>query len=122
MLYVLKAQGINGDIIRTFINYVESNTLKLIKTFDDIKDNLPKDLKEDDLLNYELACTQVQLLIDEVANLKLKKTQTAVTVEPVIKRLDKDRYSATVYALYYIAMFLEHEEDTSDYDFVFSYS
>ena len=122
ILYVLKAQGINGDIIRTFINYVESNTLKLIKTFDDIKDNLPKDLKEDDLLNYELACTQVQLLIDEVANLKLKKTQTAVTVEPVIKRLDKDRYSATVYALYYIAMFLEHEEDTSDYDFVFSYS
>ena len=53
---------------------------------------------------------------------ELKKTQTAVTVEPVIKRLDKDRYSATVYALYYIAMFLEHEEDTSDYDFVFSYS
>ena len=122
MLYVLKAQGINGDIIRTFINYVESNTLKLIKTYDDIKDDLPKDLKEADLLNYELACTQVQLLIDEVANLKLKKTQTAVTVEPVIKRLDKDRYSATVYALYYIAMFLEHEEDDSDYDFVFSYS
>jgi len=122
ILYVLKAQGINGDIIRTFINYVESNTLKLIKTFDDIKDNLPKDLKEDDLLNFELACTQVQLLIDEVANLKLKKTQTAVTVEPVIKRLDKDRYSATVYALYYISMFLEREEDNTDYDFVFSYS
>lgn len=122
ILYVLKAQGINGDIIRTFINYVESNTLKLIKTYDDIKDDLPKDLKEADLLNYELACTQVQLLIDEVANLKLKKTQTAVTVEPVIKRLDKDRYSATVYALYYIALFLEHEEDDSDYNFVFSYS
>jgi ribonucleoside-diphosphate reductase alpha chain len=122
ILYVLKAQGINGDIIRSFINYVESNTLKLIKTFDDVKDNLPKDIKEDDLLNFELACTQVQLLIDEVANLKLKKTQTAVTVDPVIKRIDKDRYSATVYALYYIAMFLEHEEDDSDYDFVFSYS
>jgi len=122
ILYVLKAQGINGDIIRTFINYVESNTLKLIKTFDDVKDNLPKDLKEDDLFNYEVACTQVQLLIDEVANLKLKKTQTAVTVEPVIKRLDKDRYSATVYALYYISMFLESEVDESEYDFVFTYS
>jgi ribonucleoside-diphosphate reductase alpha chain len=122
ILYVLKAQGINGDIIRTFINYVESNILKLIKTFDDIKDNLPKDTKEDDLFNIELACTQVQLLIDEVANLKLKKTQTAVTVEPVIKRIDKDRYSATVYPLYYISLFLEHEADDSDYDFVFSYS
>ena len=122
ILYVLKAQGINGDIIRTFINYVESNTLKLIKTFDDISDNLPKDSKEDYLSEIEIACIQVQLLIDEVANLKLKKTQTAVTVESVIRRIDKDRYSATVYALYYISMFLESPEDDSDYDFVFTYS
>jgi len=122
ILYVLKSQGINGDIIRTFINYVESNTLKLIKTFDDIKDNLPKDLKEDELNNIEMACIQVQFLIDEVANLKLKKTQTTITVEPVIKRLDKDRYSALVYPLFYISLFLEQEEDDSDYDFVFSFS
>jgi len=122
ILYVLKSQGINGDIIRTFINYVESNTLKLIKTFDDIKDNLPKDLKEDYLHNIEMACIQVQFLIDEVANLKLKKTQTTITVEPVIKRLDKDRYSALVYPLFYISLFLEREEDDSDYDFVFSFS
>jgi len=118
ILYVLKAQGINGDIIRTFINYVESNKLKLIKTFDDIKDNLPKDLKEDYLLDIEAACIQVQLLIDEVANLKLKKTQTAVTVDPVIKRIDKDRYSATVYALFYISLFLENdieEDETIDW-------
>jgi ribonucleoside-diphosphate reductase alpha chain len=122
ILYVLKAQGINGDIIRTFINYVESNTLKLIKPYEDIKDNLPKDIKEDELFGYEIACTQTQLLIDEVANLKLKKTQNAVTVETVIKRIDKDRYSATVYALYYIALFLENEESESDYDFVFTYN
>ena len=111
ILYVLKAQGINGDIIRTFINYVESNKLKLIKTYQDIKDNLPKDTKEDVLIDIEVACIQVQLLIDEVANLKLKKIQTSVTVEPVIKKLDKDRYSATVYALFYISLFLEHEEE-----------
>jgi len=122
ILYVLKSQGINGDIIRTFINYVESNTLKLIKSFDDIKDNLPKDSKEDYLRDIEMACIQVQFLIDEVANLKLKKTQTTITVEPVIKRLDKDRYSALVYPLFYISLFLESEEDDSDYDFVFSFS
>ena len=118
ILYVLKAQGINGDIIRTFINYVESNTLKLIKPFDDISDNLPKDMKEDYLLDIEAACIQVQLLIDEVANLKLKKTQTGITVESVIKRIDKDRYSATVYALYYISMFLEREEEEEDFDWL----
>ncbi len=122
ILYVLKAQGINGDIIRTFINYVESNILKLVKPYDDIKDNLQKDSKEDYLFNIELVCTQVQLLIDEVANLRLKKTQNTVTVEPVIKRIDKDRYSALVYALFYISLFLEYEDDDSDYDFVFSYS
>ena len=118
ILYVLKAQGINGDIIRTFINYVESNKLKLIKTFDDVKDNLPKDTKEDVLLDMEVACAQVQLLIDEVANLKLKKTHSAITVEPVIKRLDKDRYSATVYALFYISLFLEREEEDEEIDWM----
>jgi ribonucleoside-diphosphate reductase alpha chain len=122
ILYVLKAQGINGDIIRTFIDYVESNKLKLIKPFDDIKDNLPKDVKEDYLFDVEIACIQVQLLIDEVANLKLKKTQNAVTVESVIRRIDKDRYSGLVYALFYISQFLEEEEDDSDFDFVFTYS
>lgn len=118
ILYVLKAQGINGDIIRTFINYVESNKLKLIKPYEDIKEKLPKNTKEDILIEIEVACIQTQLLIDEVANLKLKKTQTTVTVEPVIKRLDKDRYSATVYALFYISLFLEHEEEDEKIDWM----
>jgi len=119
ILYVLKAQGINGDIIRTFINYVESNKFKLIKTFDDVKNNLPKNLNEDYLIDIEAACIQVQLLIDEVANLKLKKTQTSITVEPVVKRVDKDRYSATVYALFYISLFLEREEnDEEDFNWL----
>ncbi len=119
ILYVLKAQGVNTDIIRTFIDYVESNKLKLIKPFDDIKINLPKDIGQNDLLDIELACIQTQLLIDEIANLKLKKTQTGLTVDPVLKRVDKDRYSATAYALYYIALFLdkEQEEEPEDVDF-----
>ena len=116
MVYVLKSQGINGDIIRTFIDYVESNKLKLVKSFEDIKANIPKDVDEDKI---ETVCLQTQVLIDEVANLKLKKTQTAITVEQVVRRVDKDRYSALVYSLFYIAQFLEVEEDDSDYDFVF---
>jgi ribonucleoside-diphosphate reductase alpha chain len=119
LVYALKAQGINGDIIRTFIDYIESNKLKLVKPFDDIKDSLPK---EYDGSESEICCLQTQLFIDEVANLKLKKTQTTVTVEPVVKRIDKDRYSATAYGLYYIAQFLEQEENIDDYDFVFTYN
>lgn len=118
-VYVLKSQGINGDIIRTFINYVESNILKFLKSFDDIKQSLPKDMDED---TVEILCTQVQILIDEVSNLKLKKTTNAITVEQVVKKIDKDRYSALAYALYYISQFLEGQINDDDFDFVFDYA
>lgn len=119
IVYGLKAQGINADIIRIFIDGVESNKLKLVKPFDDIKENLGKDIDSNDI---ETACLQMQVLIDEVANLKLKKTQTSITVEQVLKKVDKDRYSATAMGLYYIYQFLDQEENDSDYDFVFDYN
>jgi ribonucleoside-diphosphate reductase alpha chain len=116
IIYSLKSQGINADIIRIFIDSVESGKLKLIKPFDDIKESLPKEI---DPLDVEISCANTQILIDEVSNLRLKKTQTTITVEQVVKRVDKDRYSALAYGLFYIAMFLEKpEEDNSD-DFNF---
>lgn len=116
ILYCLKSQGINGEIIRTFIDYVESNKLKLIKSFDDIKNNLPKDAKETEI---ELSAAQTHLFIDEVANLKLKETKSSVTVEQVVKRIDKDRYAALAYALYYISLFLDKEIEEDDEDLFF---
>ena len=119
IIYCLKSQGINGDIIRVFIDYVESNKLKLVKSFEDIKDNIPKDVNAEDIEN---TCLQTQCLIDEVANLRLKKTQNNITVEQVVKRIDKDRYSATAYSLFYISLFLEKQIEDSDYDYVFTYN
>ncbi|MGG3892027.1 hypothetical protein [Metabacillus fastidiosus] len=116
IVYSLKSQGINGDIIRTFIDYVESNKLKLIKSFEDVKNNLPKDVNETEV---ELSAAQTQMLIDEVANLRLKETQTTITVEQVVKRIDKDRYAATAYSLYYISLFLEKEIEENYDDFTF---
>lgn len=115
IIYVLKAQGINGDIIRHFIDYVETNKLKLIKNYEDIENDLSKDI---DKILVKVVTVQTQFLLDEVANLKLKKTQTSITVEQVIKRIDKDRYSALAYSIYYIAMFLdkEHEEEVDLFD------
>jgi len=112
-VYSLKAQGINGEIIRTFIDYVESSRLKLVKSFEDIKDNLPNGVDE---LEAEVTTSQMQFLIDEVANLKLKETQSSISVEQVVKRIDKDRYSALVYGLYYISLFLEKEEEEDSMD------
>lgn len=115
IVYCLKAQGINGDIIRIFIDFVESNRFKLIKQFQDIKDKIKNNEQSMDI---EVSCTQTQLFIDEVSNLKLKKTQNAITVEQVVRRIDKDRYSATVYGLYYIAMFLEKETEDEEDDII----
>lgn len=114
IVYSLKAQGINGAIIRTFIDNVESNRLKLVKQFSDIKEHLSEN--DPNSNEIELTSSQTQLFIDEVANLRLKETQTTITVEQVVKRIDRDRYSATAYGLYYISLFLEKEIDDDDID------
>lgn len=113
IVYALKSQGINGDIIRTFIDYVESNKLKLVKSYEDIRNSKGKDYNDEKI---ELVCAQTQVLIDEVANLKLKENQKSITVEQVVRRIDKDRYSALSYGLYYIAMFLEKEQESNSLD------
>lgn len=112
IIYSLKSQGINGDIIRSFLNYAESNKLKLLKSFDDMKDKLPKEMDE---ILAEQATIHTQLLIDEVSNLKLKETKNSITVEQVVKKVDKDRFSALAYGLYYISMFLEKNNE-DEYD------
>jgi len=108
IVYSLKSQGINGDIIRIFIDYVESSKLKLVKPFDDIKTNIPKGT---DRSLLEQTCMQYQFLIDEVSNLKLKKTTNSITVEQSIKKVDKDRWSATIYGLYFIELFMSNNDE-----------
>jgi ribonucleoside-diphosphate reductase alpha chain len=118
------AQGINGDIITKFTDYIETEKLKIIKNYDEIRSSLSKEEE----MESELACLNTKLLIDEVANLKLKKTTNSITVEQVVKKVDKDRYSALAYALYYISLFMERcveQEETSWSDapsFVTTYS
>lgn len=117
IIYDLTAQGINGDIITKFMDYVETERLKLLKNFDEIKNKIP----QNDKIGTEIACLNTKYLIDEVANLKLKKTTNSITVEQTVKKVDKDRYSALAYALYYISLFLERyevEDDNNDIDFV----
>jgi ribonucleoside-diphosphate reductase alpha chain len=113
LLYGLKAQSINSDIIRIFIDSVESGKLKLLRPMDEIKDDLSGNI---DSLKVNVVSFQTQQLIDEVANLKLKKSEktNAIMIEPLVKRMDKDRYSALVYALYYVFMFLNREDDEDE--------
>ncbi len=115
IIYDLTATGINDEIIRTFIDYVETEKLKLLKINDEIKKTSVHG--DDNLVEEERARLHTQYLIDEVSNLKLKKTKNSITVEQVQKKIDKDRYSALAYALYYIFLFLEKEaEEPNTYE------
>lgn len=113
VVYDLTATGINGDIIRTFIDYVDTAKLKLLRVDDATKGNAMM-ANDDGLINEERARIHTQKLIDEVSNLRLVRAKNSISVEQVLKKIDKDRYSALAYALYYIFMFLEKSDDEVD--------
>ena len=98
-VYDLKAQGIQTRIITNFIDLVDSGKLRLLEKRDP---NHPYKDIELDILPF----VQTDLLFEEVNNLKLKYLPSgALTVEKVVGKLNKDRYSALAYVLWYI---MEH--------------
>lgn len=100
ILYALTAQGINSDIIISFIDAVESKKLQLL----DKKSNSDYDVEDKEYFNTMIMPhIQTDLLLEEIANLKLKINQSGkYTVEQVTKRVNKDRYSAVAMGLWYI--------------------
>ena len=105
-VFDLKAQGIQSRIITTFIDMVDSQRLRLLaKKHDSEFSSYDKAEFENKILPF----IQTDLLFEEVGNLKLKHLPSgALTVEKVVKKLDKDRYSALAYLLYYINEYESH--------------
>jgi ribonucleoside-diphosphate reductase alpha chain len=87
-----------------------------LKQYEDIRDLIPQGVDHTDV---EVLSFQTQQLIDEVANLKLKKSEKTnqLSVESLVKRVDKDRYSALAYALYYIFVFMNEEQEEEEDEF-----
>ena len=115
MVYAMVASGINGSIIRNFTNYVESGKLKLLTRYKDInnKDKIQREL------DYKVSCGQMTAFIDEVANLKIQATKNGsdITVKQLVRRVDKDRYSAISYGLYYINLFMQPEDEKKKHSY-----
>jgi ribonucleoside-diphosphate reductase alpha chain len=113
-LYAMLSQGINHEIIVSFIDAIESNKLQLLQK----KDNKGYDVNDTDYFKSNiLPHIQTDLFIEEVANLKLKQNSNGkYTVEQLTKRVDKDRYSATAYGLWYIKNFEDNMEEQKDVD------
>jgi ribonucleoside-diphosphate reductase alpha chain len=99
-LFDMKAQGFQSKVITDFIDSIESGKLRLLAKKQE-SDFTSKD-RENIELNI-LPYAQTDLLFEEIANLKLKPmTNGALSVEKVVKKVDKDRFSALAYLLFYI--------------------
>lgn len=99
-LFDMKAQHFQSKVVADFIDAVESGKLKLLEKRQDA-DFTVKD-KQNMELNV-LPYVQTDLLFEEIANLKLKHMNNgALSVEKVVKKVDKDRFSALSYLIFYI--------------------
>lgn len=61
---------------------------------------------------------QTELLFIEISNLKLKQNSNNLSVEKVVRKIDKDRFSATAYCIFYIMEFTNKDnsqEEKFDY-------
>lgn len=118
ILYDINASSVNNDVIVNFIDMVSSKKLQLLeKNTDTAYDIQDEDYYESEILPY----LQTDLLLEELANLKLKTTSSnKLGVEQEHRRINKDRYSALAYGLYYIDKFesegfQETNSETTDY-------
>lgn len=114
MVYELKAQGYQSRIITTFIDMILSKKLRLLEMKDingvEAKDN-------SDYEGKVLPYVQTDLLFEEISNLKLVHTSNGgITVEQVVRKVDKDRFSALAYVLWYINEYCNTIEATPEID------
>lgn len=102
-LYDMKAQGTNTRVITIFIDMIDSGKLRLLeKNSNILSETEIKDIKSEVMPFFQTDC-----LFEEIINLKLKSVNggKSLSVEKVVKRIDKDRYSALAYMLWYVNEF-----------------
>lgn len=112
-LFDLKAQSFQSKIITVFIDMVDSGRLRLLKKRES-SDVLIKD--ENDIETKIAPYVQTDLLIEEISNLKLRHLTNGLGIEKVVKRLNKDRFSALSYVLFYINEFESQSNDNTGID------
>lgn len=115
ILYNLKAQSVQSKVVTNFIDMVDSEKLRLLcnKQLNDFTI-----AEQDDFDNEVAPFVQTDCLFEEVANLKLKQLPSGgVTIEKVVKKLDKDRVSALIYVLWYINEFCKDMYTQAEYEY-----
>lgn len=112
-LYDLKSQSCQTAIISNFIEMVDSSVLRFLESRNGgdyfIRNNF-------DLNSKVLPFVEAELFFQEVGNLKLIQKGANLSIEKVLNKYDKDRFSAVAYLLYYIQKVLEKQSDGIDFD------
>lgn len=98
-LFDMKATGVQTQVISTFINMVDSERFRFLENRKESDFNLRD---SDDITSKVMPYVQEELFFQEVCNLKLKQVGKRLEVERETPGLDKDRWSAVSYLLYYI--------------------
>lgn len=94
-----KAGRINSYAIINFIDCVDSQKIRLLE---ERKDNMV-DIGDEEAVRNFVPYEQTNALVDEISNLKIKHmTNGEVSVERVLRKIDKDRFSSFIYALWWI--------------------
>lgn len=98
----MKAQTAQTKIIGDFINVVDGGVLRLLeqKQYDVFAAE-----RDEEYQSKFMPYIQTDLLIEEVANLKLDVNGKNLSVKKEVGRIDKDRFSALAYVIYYILEF-----------------
>lgn len=114
IVYNLKAQSCQNEVVTTFIDMVDSGKLKLLEK------RIDSEFTEEEWDEFDdkvRPFAETDAFIEETANLKLKHLSNGnVTIEKVVKKIDKDRVSAMIYMLWYVNKFVK-ELDNSDYEY-----
>ena len=113
-LFDMKAQGYQTKVVSYFINAVDSGMLKmLIRKQDQDFTDKEREFYDRNVLPF----VNTELLFMEIANLKLKvMAGNNLTVEKVVKKIDKDKFSALSYCIFYILEFMNQERVRPSFD------
>lgn len=106
-LFDMKAQGFQTKVVSHFINAVDSGFLKmLIRKQEQEFTDREREYFDQNVLPF----VNTELLFFEIANLKLKvMSANNLSVEKVVNKIDKDKFSALSYAIFYILEFCNQE-------------
>ena len=119
ILYALKAQGIQSKILSDFVGAVDSGVLRLLeqKQYDLIAAE-----QDDEYRGRFRPFIETNLLVDEIANLKVEPGVRGIGIRQAVSRVNKDRFSALSYAIYYAMDKAEGLSDMSEeFDKLFAF-